>query len=377
MNWIKAKIKWILTAFGILGIATAAVIMGTTPPILEHLQLKAPKERILIHKTANDIRCDKHGKECKNHGLMKKYWYVTNNKLPAKKASEVMPNSKANWTEDISARMHNKFVFRNEKETTSVFLVGYQMTKEIATGDWFDVEIATTTIDAFNQQTVSVLDRFRAYATVSTFYPDPSVEVTTVDGTVNTNGKATWTAARDPVSGDVATDDGTSAYIYAENIASPNLYRVSRGYYLFDTETIPDTDTISSATLSLYGGAKGDNYGDSVHIIQTAPVSNTALAVGDFSLVTFTSGSSMTLVDYIITGYNDFALNATGLTWISKTGITKLGAIMGYDLNNTDPSTLDNRNYAQMSMADVADTTEDPKLVVTHSSGWTPIIIDD
>ena len=112
-----------------------------------------------------------------------------------------------------------------------------------------------------------------------------------------------------------------------------------------------------------------DDYGDDVHIVETNPASNTALVASDFGNITFTSLGSLALSSFGIEAYGDITI--TDLSKISLTGITKLGFIMGKDLNNDEPTTLDNENFLGTYSADWAGTAKDPKLVVVHSAART------
>jgi hypothetical protein len=196
------------------------------------------------------------------------------------------------------------------------------------------------------------------------YYPDVHPETTTTDGVVYTETKANWGLARDPESGTAAATTNTADYCAAENITGG--YGVYRLFFLFDASAIPNDATVSAATFSIYGSAVDDDYGDeSLHVVASAPASNTDLAVSDFHHVTFTTMGSKTLATYSTVAYNDVVLNATGIAAVSITDITKYAVIMGRDLSNTDPSTLNNRNYIQSVMADTG--SNKPKLVVTYS----------
>lgn len=207
------------------------------------------------------------------------------------------------------------------------------------------------------------------FATLTKF-PDPDPESTSVDGDVVNNAQTTWALARDAAAGTIASPSAVSGNTFAEWIADPNFYRVARAFTLFDTSALGVGSTISSAIHSAFGAAKDDGYGnENFHSVETAPATNTDLIVGDFDLVTFTTLGSITMASFSTTAYNDITLNATGLTKISKTGITKLGFMHGKDLTNTAPTTQGTRNYSGMIFADTAGTTQDPKLVVTYIAG--------
>ncbi len=66
------------------------------------------------------------------------------------------------------------------------------------------------------------------------------------------------------------------------------------------------------------------------------------------------------------TAYNDFALNATGIALISKTGVTHLGVRLAKEISATQPSGL---NYVVFASRDAAGgESTAPKLVVTTQS---------
>lgn len=200
--------------------------------------------------------------------------------------------------------------------------------------------------------------------TVSTFYPNAHTETTSVDGYVVRTG-GTWTNVRDTADGTASSDSATGEWIMSDN-DSPGSYTCTRHFYLFDTSAI-GSDTVDSATFSAYQSNNGE--GDrNVGLIQTSPASNTALVVGDFDAMTINSPAEGTDARVLCNGtgvYRDFVMNATGLGWIVTGGITKLGLRMAFDIDNTAPTA---RNYSRFDFADQTGTTQDPKLVVTHSA---------
>ena len=117
--------------------------------------------------------------------------------------------------------------------------------------------------------------------TTSTFYPDPDVETTSVDGLVRRslgepgegfgtihNGAGTEAFPSGTVSGgaSIRTSAGTN----------PNYIFFGRVVMLFDTSSIPDTDTISSATMSVASENKTATFGvASATVVLSNPASNT------------------------------------------------------------------------------------------------------
>ena len=150
-----------------------------------------------------------------------------------------------------------------------------------------------------------------------------------------------------------------------------STYTVARHFYPVDTSSIPNSDTISSATFTVETNMAGE--GDRVvGLILTTQTSGTSLASGDFDNLTLNSpaeGATRRTVNS--TGDHTFTLNATGLGWIDKAGFTKLGLRMGQDIDNTTPTA---RNYTWFYNADQTGTTQDPVLVVEHSGSGSPSV---
>ena len=72
--------------------------------------------------------------------------------------------------------------------------------------------------------------------------------------------------------------------------------------------------------------------------------------------------------------YADFTLNSSGLAAIDKTGVTKLGMRIGFDIDDDAP-TWGLHNRARVTYCTAEETVtgdKRPKLVVTHSSAFTP-----
>lgn len=229
--------------------------------------------------------------------------------------------------------------------------------------------------------------------TTSTFYPDPNVETTSVDGLIynyKNNAQGGWAAAQGDTSasGGAANDStvstggnyGTSVGSIAGN---GNDREIVRAFFLFDTSSLADGDTITSATMSTYVTGKNttfagttDNDGnDYLTILQSNPASNIALASADWDMAgdaidNPTKGSSDIDITSISTSaYTDWALNATGLTWVSKTGITKLAMREGHDQEDDNITSSLSECTINFYYADQTGTSNDPKLVVESDAG--------
>lgn len=212
--------------------------------------------------------------------------------------------------------------------------------------------------------------------TTSTFFPDPNAETTSVDGDVyRTVALESWDTTHDATNGTAAEPSANpwSVQSYFDGVAT---YEIDRGFLLFDTSAIPDTDVISAATVQLYITTllDTDNDAQSYFTIvgNTSPASNTDLVVGDFDQCGAIDNPTKMSDDVDATGistsaYNTWTMNATGLANISQTGITKWGVRSGNDIE--DIAVVGNvRTTILVRSAEQTGTTNDPVLTVTHAA---------
>lgn len=146
-----------------------------------------------------------------------------------------------------------------------------------------------------------------------------------------------------------------------------NLRRVIAG---FDTSSIDDAATISSVVLSFYGTGQANALGsDDIHICASTPAADDNIVAADFSQLASTSFGSMAYASWSTVAYNDITLNANGISNVSKTGLSKFGARLGWDINNNFTGAWVSSAETRFNsyLADQAGTTNDPKLVVTHA----------
>src|SRR3989304_517090 len=104
----------------------------------------------------------------------------------------------------------------------------------------------------------------------------------TGDGYVR-NIDSTWATCRSATDGNFADNTATISQTMAY-FATPDYY-VFRGFFPFDTSSIPDDATINSATLSLYESTANtiQNDDNSFMVIQeSTQASNTDLTTADF-----------------------------------------------------------------------------------------------
>lgn len=193
---------------------------------------------------------------------------------------------------------------------------------------------------------------------------------TTMDGSMANGYATTWAGVRSTVQGDGVgnTWAPTTTPIYIRALYNASGYYAHRLGLTFDTSAIGAGSTITSATLRLFGTAT--NYvnanSTSAEIVEFAPVNAGTFDDDDWTTVVYTAlATGIAFASLSQTAYNDFTLNATGLTKISKTGITKLLVMTGLDLSNTAPAASGNDNIFSFVATDGADK---PQLVVNYTT---------
>jgi hypothetical protein len=202
------------------------------------------------------------------------------------------------------------------------------------------------------------------WGTTSTFTPS-------LDGYINNaSGSSSWSTQRDAASGTAHDDTATNAQTYLTATTTTDEWNnIHRAVFLFDTQALPDGDTISAATFKFASTYKDASFAQSAVLVATNPASNTALANGDYSRFTFTDQAARLLYSSVDTGgsvVNEMALNATGIGNISKTGITKFGVVGSADADDTPPAWYSSRDgWIQLKSSASA---VPPQLVVTHSA---------
>lgn len=222
--------------------------------------------------------------------------------------------------------------------------------------------------------------------TTSTFYPDANPETTTFDGHAVNSTDDTFANMR--AGSGAAADDSATVVTFGriQAAASTDVYSdFRRSFFLFDTSPIPDTDTISSATFgfTIEAGNIGNSFGLSISLVAGTTISNTSISVNDYQGTvgnTTKFSTDKTLASLTADGatYNNFTLNATGISAISKTGVTNLGGKIANDADNSAPTWSSSADsFANVNSADNAGTTDDPALVIEHSGAVVASIPQD
>lgn len=167
--------------------------------------------------------------------------------------------------------------------------------------------------------------------------------------TVNYNSTNSKQCCQDGVATYAGAHDATTSTVYSLPAATNNIlhnskattYYVRRGDLQFDTSSIPDSDTITSATLRMRAVATGSANADTDTVVALDNTNNanldTTLASEDMDDFTTTSIGSQTLASY--TGVNtDVDLTFSSYSFINKTGTSRVGLRLQKDIDNTSPT---------------------------------------
>lgn len=151
----------------------------------------------------------------------------------------------------------------------------------------------------------------------------------------------TWATVRDAAAGVSAASSwvDTSGVGLGADFDSTN-YRIARGFFHFNTASIPDNATITSAFIRLPGTSTRfvNTNTTTLDIVASTVVSNTVLADTDFDLRGTTVWGELLLSAWNQAGNNDIPLNATGLSNISLSGYSKFAITNSRDTDNSAPT---------------------------------------
>lgn len=191
---------------------------------------------------------------------------------------------------------------------------------------------------------------------------------TTADGLVRNNGSSSWATLRNATDGTAAYNAQTAAASLCLADGTTADKYIDRSFYYFDLSSIPQNATITSATLSLYVSAASSAAGGSVTVVEGTQAAT--LTTADFDQVGSTEfvDSRTNFSALTATAYNNFTLNAAGLTYVQGkfASTAKLALRSSFDLDNSAPGTT---VYSSMSgyFSDHTGTTEDPILTVVYT----------
>lgn len=215
------------------------------------------------------------------------------------------------------------------------------------------------------------------FAGVTTsFRPDADPESTTFDGYITRSSVSEgWSTIRGGA-GNFGEDNNTDYFFaYWLATASSNQWdTIARGIFLFDTSAISTDATITAASFKFYCTGKtapSDATASKreLELVASAPASNTAISNADYATIGSTSFGAIAYASITASAINTITLNGSGLSNITKGGVSKFGTRSGADLDNDAPTWASGDQYIVYgAFADNSGTTNDPTLEVTYSA---------
>ena len=267
-------------------------------------------------------------------------------------------------TEESGTYNGTRFLFYNE---TADFLVFEDQMSMFEIG-----KLQPTSIDlkgkkvifTFANWTLGIGERLVVDPDTATFYSTAS------DGYIYSGLQTSYATAHDAETGYV--DDTNFVVKIGQDWMPGSQYDISRAFLFFDTSSLGASATITSATLSVYGEL--DNSFDDFNIVvqngqPTYP--HEPLQAGDYYYAHYSgNGGQFNTASFTCSGYNDIQLNSDGISWINKTGTTKLCLRSDRDINSITPST---KEYVEVYAYEQGEGYR-PKLTITYISNQVPVI---
>jgi hypothetical protein len=143
--------------------------------------------------------------------------------------------------------------------------------------------------------------------------------------------------------------------------------RMDRCIFCFDTSSLTSGATISATVLSLFGVVASNGLGSpDLHIAGATPSSTSQYVSSDYGQCQTTSFGSVAFGSFL-TSYNNITLNASGVSNISKTGVSKYSAQLSWDILNSFTGTWASSAQSRFLVNMADNGSNQPKLVVTYA----------
>jgi hypothetical protein len=156
----------------------------------------------------------------------------------------------------------------------------------------------------------------------------------------------------------------TSIAIGQNRAGSPYTYTIDRGYLYFNTSQLSSNAYIDTATLGLYKVADYSTTDFQITVQNGQPTyPHSPMQTGDYSKAAYSgNGGSLNTVEFT-TGYNSLPLNTQGISWLNRTGWTKLCLRSSRDISGTSPT---GSEYVTINSFEYPLTGHQPRLVIAY-----------
>lgn len=177
----------------------------------------------------------------------------------------------------------------------------------------------------------------------------------------------TWSNIRSGAQTGYDITSSTVVLLLSASYTSSRYENFHRLVFPEDTSLLGLDAMITGATQYLYCSGKGDDLGgDGIGLDH---YTTAGYAIGNYSGVR--QASDVLYANVSTVAYTAFALNATGLSNINKTGVTQIAARLKRDLDNSAPTWQAGlSNYYNIYCSEQAGTSNDPYLAVDYVPGF-------
>lgn len=209
-----------------------------------------------------------------------------------------------------------------------------------------------------------------------TVSPDTGYGSTTMDGYLLTSGSGNYSITDLQVRSASTLDrtrSGSGVALQADGGPSGAFNILKRAYMTFDTSSMGSAAVVQSAEVGVYGYQKLSQLGESeLHITASTQASGNNLVHSDWTKLGTTFGN-VSLASYVLNDYTTITLNSTGEAAINSSGITKIGAKLGWDYDSSFTGVWVAHARTEMTWltADMTGASSDPTLTVEYYQSFT------
>ena len=176
-----------------------------------------------------------------------------------------------------------------------------------------------------------------------------------------------WATAQGAADGSEADSTATSGTVSIEKGSTPGLlWTIRRNFLPFNTSGVSEP-LEASLYLHVTSSQHDSNTPEpTIGVVQTTQPDTGTITTADYDQLASTDGiAQVDLIDVNVT-HTYFTLNSEGLSWINRSGVTKLGLRLGADINNDSPSlpSLTEDKFI-FKFSETAGTTGDPFIDIT------------
>jgi len=274
----------------------------------------------------------------------------------------------------VTSNSYHELIFSDNK---TAIVTGYFCTSSKSNQAFLS---AITKMDIAKEE-YKIINNYEAFLHFSDLQPRdykyPQIYLTDFnvgsgDGYVRNDSTVNYATARNAGTGNVANGTATlSDFTSPGQAYSGGKYYVGRVFLPTDTSSIPDTDVISSGSVNFFPTGVRNVDSDSVVFVSTNQASTSTLALDDFDTAGSVSGGDLPLASITANTMTAVTLNATGLGFINKSGISKVGLRSLQDINSSAPTGDANDFYPGICFSEHATSAQRPYLSLTYAAETT------